>query len=267
MARTPITPVRSGSLWGTLLLDHEGRREQEMNNNDNKPYVQEYSAMELLSEKARERIRQADIDQEQAEVGASVRRMQREALSQDLRGTPVTIPGTMRESFVRTSEEAASRAAGRIMEMFSENDKVAAASLNKDKEANEYMGTEGSISARSRQLTAQALDNCVKDKDDQPLVCYGCRDSIRGANFPGGATTKQDCVSCIRYAYASSEEQLKRIDRYISDDFLEEIYREWRETQIDDIKKNVRQEVMDEMAKEAQVMSPNKINRIILRKH
>ena len=207
---------------------------------------------------------------EYREIAASVRRMQREALSQNLRGTPIEIPGAMREQFVRPPEEAGARAAERIMAMFAKDDKIAASSLNRDKEANKYMGTMGSISARNRQIVAQQLENCVKDINGQPLVCYGCRNSVKGTGFPGGASPhKSECAACTRYAFArtQSEEEAKRMDRYIADDILDEIYTEWRKTQIDDIKKNVRQEILDELAKEAQVMSATKINRIILRKH
>lgn len=238
-----------------------------MDNNDNKPYVQEYPAMELLSEKARERIRQADIDQEQAEVGASVRRMQRERMSVEFMGRTVEVPGAMREQFVQTPEAAASRAAERLKAMFAGKEELAD---SRDKEANEYMGTMGSISARQRQITAQALENCAKDKDGNPLVCYGCRNSVHGTSFPGGPSShKPECASCTRYAFARSldEEQLKRMDRYIADDILEEAWESWKKEMLPAIKREVKQDMLDELAKEAQVMSPNKINRIILRKH
>lgn len=157
-------------------------------------------------------------------------------------------------------EEVASNSMQRLKDMFVEG-----------KEANEYMGTEGSISARQRQLTAQQLENCVKDKDNQPLVCYGCRFSTHGVDFPGTPSFGDSCSICKRTEMTQDTnnpiDPKIKIDRYIPDDLVDVIWKEWKEQMLPAVKNEVRQEVMDELAEEAQVMSFTKINRIILRKH
>ena len=192
-----------------------------MNNNNDEPFVP---------------------TEEYREVAASVRRLQREALSQEFRG-------------IRSPEEAATQAVGRLRGMFGTQEEAPAIPS-----AFEY-GYATDIKRK--------LGNCKIDKNKQPLVCYGCVYSIRGIDFPGKSdVNSNECENCIRNVSMpdhKTQEGIFSIDRYIAEDCIIAIHDEWNKTQRQVIKEEARQEILDEMVEEKRILSPKTIKRIILR--
>jgi len=94
------------------------------------------------------------------------------------------------------------------------------------------------------------LNDCVKDENNQPLICYGCSHSaayctytdgklVEGTDFPGIPSGERPCCFCMRNSHKSLQvdkwydqsEPLKvPMDCYHSLDMLQQ-FEKWNEKQ------------------------------------